>query len=102
MSARRPWLISSVHPAERTFGSRTQGDPNGCSVNAVEYAGGTGKARPWPIFRVARKTGPLIFHRFPQFFQMPPLPQTLSLGQLEPHCVNPGGWDTLNHRAKPA
>jgi hypothetical protein len=31
----------------------------------------------------------LPFHRFPQFFRIPPLPQTLSLGQLEPHCVNP-------------
>jgi len=30
----------------------------------------------------------LHFHRFPQFFRIPPLPQTLSLGQLEPHCVN--------------
>src|SRR5260370_17239427 len=41
-----------------------------------------------------------FFHRFPQFFQIcgfcipvtftgPPLPQTLSLGQLEPHFVNP-------------
>src|SRR5216684_5099671 len=30
-----------------------------------------------------------LFHRFPQFFRIPPLPQTLSLGQLEPHCVNP-------------
>ena len=29
------------------------------------------------------------FHRFPQFFRIPPLPQTLSLPQLEPHCVNP-------------
>jgi hypothetical protein len=31
----------------------------------------------------------LIFHRFPQFFRTPPLPQTLSLRQLVPHCVNP-------------
>src|SRR5882724_472612 len=30
-----------------------------------------------------------FFHRFPQFFRIPPLPQTLSLGPLEPHCVNP-------------
>src|SRR2546427_6582528 len=88
MSARRPWLISSVHPAERTFGSRTQGDPNGYSVNAVEYAGGTGKARPWPIFRVARKTGPLI-SQISTILSNVTLPQTLSLGQLVPHRVNP-------------
>jgi hypothetical protein len=30
-----------------------------------------------------------LFHGFPQFLRIPPLPQTLSLGQLEPHCVNP-------------
>ena len=36
-----------------------------------------------PILHV----GYLIFDRFPQFFRMPPLPQTLSLGQLVPHCV---------------
>src|SRR5260370_39474341 len=30
-----------------------------------------------------------LFHTFPQFFRIPPFPQTLSLGQLEPHCVNP-------------
>ncbi len=30
-----------------------------------------------------------LFHRFPQFFRIPPLPQTLPPGQLEPHCVNP-------------
>src|SRR6266446_2109124 len=28
------------------------------------------------------------FHGFPQLSRIPPLPQTLSLGQLEPHCVN--------------
>jgi len=28
-----------------------------------------------------------FFHRFPQFFRIPALPQTLSLGQLEPHCL---------------
>src|SRR5207245_9477648 len=30
-----------------------------------------------------------LFHRFPLFLRIPPLPQTLSLRQLEPHCVNP-------------
>src|SRR5260370_42641164 len=29
-----------------------------------------------------------LFHRFPQSFRIPPLRQTLSLGPLEPHCVN--------------
>ena len=33
--------------------------------------------------------GYLLFHRFPQFFRIPPLPQTHSLRQLAPHCVNP-------------
>src|SRR5216684_7457460 len=49
-----------------------------------------------------------LFHRFPQFFRIPPLPQTLSLRQLEPHCVNPAtsiritnklSLKTINHRA---
>jgi len=30
-----------------------------------------------------------LFRRFPQFFRIPPLPQTLSLRQVVPHCVNP-------------
>src|SRR5260370_36890363 len=48
------------------------------------------------------------FHRFPQFFRMPPFPQILSLYQLEPHCVNPAtsiritnklSLTAINHRA---
>jgi hypothetical protein len=59
----------------------------------------TGKA-PMSEFRVALRERwgfsikvvfePLtLFHTFPQFFRIPPLPQALSLRQLEPHCVNP-------------
>jgi hypothetical protein len=33
--------------------------------------------------------GNSFFHTFPQFFRIPPLQETLSLRQLEPHCVNP-------------
>src|SRR5258708_20083372 len=45
---------------------------------------------------------------FPQSFRIPPTPQTLSLRQLEPHCVNPAtsiritnklSLKTINHRA---
>jgi hypothetical protein len=31
----------------------------------------------------------VFFHRFPQFFRILPLPQTLFFLQLGPHCVNP-------------
>jgi hypothetical protein len=57
------------------------------------------RAEPWCF---------LLFHRFPQFFRIPPLPQTLSLSQLEPHCVNPAtsiritnklSLKTINYRA---
>src|SRR5260370_22831556 len=41
------------------------------------------------IFRSSARVALRLFHRFPQFFRIPPLPQTLSLLQLVPHCVNP-------------
>jgi hypothetical protein len=40
-------------------------------------------------FRLSASRGSSLFLRFPQCFRIPPLPQTLSLSQLEPHCVNP-------------
>src|SRR6266568_8830065 len=45
--------------------------------------------------KIPALSGPLTafdlwpFHTFPQFFRIPPLPQTLSLPQLARHCVNP-------------
>ncbi len=38
------------------------------------------------IFRSSARVALRLFHRFPQFFRIPPLPQTLSLRQLVPHC----------------
>ncbi len=40
-------------------------------------------------FQLSDSRGSSLFHKFPQFFRIPRLPQTLSLSQLEPHCVNP-------------
>ena len=49
------------------------------SIFVLPYRCGE-RAEPWCF---------LLFHRFPQFFRISPLPQTLSPGRLGPHCVNP-------------
>src|SRR5207245_11275998 len=42
-----------------------------------------------PCATEAESRVPSLLHSFPHFFRIPPLPQTLSLLQLVPHCVNP-------------
>ena len=41
------------------------------------------------LSRFAKDGDSDLFHGFPQFFRIPPLPQALSLGQLELHRVRP-------------